>query len=45
MDFLKVIYENVKKTCIHFTTSISVSTGHRHIEVLFCTYFKGLFCL
>ena len=32
VDFLKVIYENVEKN-IHFTTSISISTGHRHFEV------------
>ena len=35
MDFLKLIYENVekKKKNIHFTTSISISAGHRHFEV------------
>ena len=30
MDFRKVIYENVEKKPIHFTTNI----GHRHFEVL-----------
>ena len=25
MDFLKVIYENVKKKNIHFTTNMSIS--------------------
>ena len=36
MDFLKVIYENVKKKQknIPFTASTSTSKGHRHFEVL-----------
>ena len=33
MDFLGLIYENVKKN-IHFTTNISLSMGYRHFEVL-----------
>ena len=32
-DFLEVIHENVEKN-IHFTTSISISMGYRHFEVL-----------
>ena len=34
LDFRKVIYENVKKGVIHFTTNISTYIGHRHFEVL-----------
>ena len=32
MGFWKVIYKNVEK--IHFTTNISIYTGHRYFEVL-----------
>ena len=32
MDSREVIYENVEKN-IHFTTEISIYTGHRHFEV------------
>ena len=48
MDFRKVIYENIKKKNIHFTTNISIYTVRdilKFYEVLFCTYCKGLFCL
>ena len=34
MDFRKVIYENVKKKNVLFTTNTSVYMGHRHFEVL-----------
>ena len=34
----------LKKT-FHFTTNISIYTGHIHFEVLFCTNCEGLFCL
>ena len=34
MGFQKLIYENVEKNPIHFTTNISIYTGHRHFEVL-----------
>ena len=34
MDFRKVIYENVEKKTIHFTTYISICKGNRHSEVL-----------
>ena len=34
MDIWKVIYENAEKKNIHFTTIISIYTGHRHFEVL-----------
>ena len=34
MDFWKVIYENAKKTPIHFTTNISIYMGQRYFEVL-----------
>ena len=55
MDFWKVIYENVKKPQktqkqnINFTRNISIYMWVTDIlkfyEVLFCTYYKGLFCL
>ena len=46
MDFRIVIYENVKKN-IHFTTNISIYTGHRHFEVLwsFILYISQTFIL
>ena len=46
MDFRIVIYENVKKN-IHFTTNISIYTGHRHFEVLwsFILYILRRFAL
>ena len=34
VDFLEVIYENVKKS-IHFTVNISTSTGYRHFELIY----------
>ena len=33
MDSRKAIYENIEKNT-HFTTDISIYTGHRHFEVL-----------
>ena len=34
MDFLKVIYENVKKKTTLISQETSISTGYRHFEVL-----------
>ena len=45
MDFQKVIYENVEKKNIHFTTNACIYTGHRHFLILFGTYCKGLLCI
>ena len=40
MNFQKVIYKNVEKKFISQQTYL---TYHRHFEVLFCAYCKGLF--
>ena len=34
MDFRKLIYENLEREKKHFTTNISIYTGHRHFDVL-----------
>ena len=47
MDFQKVIYENVEKNTSIFAASISIQVIDvlKFYEVLFCTYFEGLFYL
>ena len=47
MDFWKVIHENIEKKIILQQTYlyIRVTDILKFYEVLFCTYFKALFCL
>ena len=49
MDFWKVIYENVKKTATFISQQTSiyiwVTVILKFYEALFCTYYKGFFCL
>ena len=47
MDFLGLIYENIKKTFISQQTYLYlwVTDIMKFYEVLLCKYCKGLFCL